>query len=74
MGRASSGIGLMCRRELGLKNTKERLKQAYGVAYSVELLSRSEGGTVVRCRFPFRRFNAKQESSFFDWLQFQYAA
>ena len=48
---------------IGLKNTKERLKQAYGFTYSLDLLNRPEGGTVVRCTFPFRRFNAEQQTA-----------
>jgi two-component system, LytTR family, sensor kinase len=59
-----SGPGLAAgvRLGIGLKNTQERLQQAYGSNYSLSVRNH-ERGVLVDCEFPYRRFHNEERTA-----------
>jgi two-component system LytT family sensor kinase len=57
------GMPTNAREGLGLRNTHERLRQTYGLKYSLEVRNQGESGVVVSCELPYRRFNYEETPS-----------
>ena len=57
------GMPSNAREGLGLRNTHERLRQTYGLNYSLEIRNHGESGVVVRCELPYRQFDYEETSS-----------
>jgi len=57
------GIPTNAREGLGLRNTHERLRQTYGLGYSLEARNQGESGVVVSCEWPYRQFNNEETPS-----------
>jgi sensor histidine kinase YesM len=51
------------REGLGLRNTHERLRQTYGLDYSLEVRNQGESGVVVSCELPYRQFDYEETAS-----------
>ena len=57
------GMPTNAREGLGLRNTHERLRQTYGLGYSLEVRNQGESGVVVSCELPYRQFNYEETPS-----------
>jgi len=57
------GMPTNAREGLGLRNTHERLRQTYGLDYSLEVRNQGESGVVVSCELPYRQFNHEETPS-----------
>jgi LytS/YehU family sensor histidine kinase len=57
------GMPTNAREGLGLRNTHERLRQTYGLDYSLEVRNQGESGVVVSCELPYRQFNYEETPS-----------
>jgi two-component system LytT family sensor kinase len=57
------GMPTNAREGLGLRNTHERLRQTYGLAYSLEVRNQGESGVVVSCELPYRQFDYEETPS-----------
>ena len=58
-----SGMPTNAREGLGLRNTHERLRQTYGLDYSLEVRNQGESGVVVSCELPYRQFSYEETPS-----------
>src|SRR5260370_6737606 len=54
------GMPSNAREGIGLRNTHERLRQTYGLNYSLEVRNQSESGVVVSCELPYRQFDHEE--------------
>src|SRR5216683_1740124 len=54
------GMPTNAREGLGLRNTHERLRQTYGLNYSLEVRNQGESGVVVSCELPYRQFDHEE--------------
>jgi two-component system LytT family sensor kinase len=57
------GMPTNAREGLGLRNTHERLRQTYGLEYSLEVRNQGESGVVVSCELPYRQFAHEETPS-----------
>jgi two-component system, LytTR family, sensor kinase len=57
------GMPSNAREGIGLRNTHERLRETYGLNYSLEVRNRGESGVVVSCEFPYRQFDYEETAS-----------
>jgi two-component system, LytTR family, sensor kinase len=57
------GMPSNAREGLGLRNTHERLRQTYGLNYSLEVRNQGESGVVVSCKLPYRQFDYEETPS-----------